>query len=111
MTKYITTAAAAFVLCTQGAFASGSSPMRPQLPPQSRSAEAIDSAKYELGKAVFNGKAPLSAPNAASARAQKPRLAAAAANAGKSGANLPALAGRLSESQLSAVEYFISKRH
>ncbi len=111
MTKHITTAAAAFVLCTQGAFASGFSPIRPQLPPQTSPAEAFDSAKYELGKAVFNGKAPLTVANAASARAQKPRLAAAAANSGKSGAGLPALAGRLSETQLSAVEYFISKRH
>lgn len=111
MIKKLITTAAALVLCTSGAFASGSSPIRPQLPPPSGAVETTDSAKYELGKAVFNGKAALGATNAATVKGQKARLAAAATAAGKPAASWSANAGRLSEGQLSALEYYIAKRH
>ena len=92
------------------ALASGSAPTRPPRPPAANPpAEAMDDARYALGKAVFNGQA-ATHENAAAAKQQRARLAALAAQAGPSGAALPTLAGRLSAEQMEALEYYVAKR-
>jgi hypothetical protein len=88
--------------------ASGSYP-GPGIRPSSR----INAVKYELGKAVFNGKATLTA-GAGDAAEQGGKLTAwqkllpvAAAKT----VDLPALAGKLTTEQLDALQYFIEIRY
>jgi hypothetical protein len=73
----------------------------------------IDSARYELGKAVFTGKAKLS-DTPANAEAQTTQLSswhkALPASVQKT-ANLPSLAGRLSDAQLSGLEHYLQIRY
>lgn len=105
-----------FALAVAGdSLASGSSPMRPPRLPRDRAAHSseMDDAQYALGKSVFTGKAALTA-NAAATKSQRVRLdriaAEVADRGGKPGANLPALAGRLSATQMDALEYYVGKR-
>ncbi len=93
--------------------ASGSYSQRPPRVPAG-SAKAADPAreKFALGQRVFNGKEALTATS--DMAAQKPRLQALqdrlpAAVAAKK--NLPALAGKLTDTQLDALEHFVGERH
>lgn len=70
----------------------------------------MDDGKYAAGKAVFTGKAPLTR-NAAASKQQRARLQALAQQSGAAGANLPALAGRLTAEQLDALEYYVARRY
>ena len=101
------------VTLTSTLLASGSRPSSPQRGPRSGESQAtrekLDNTKYALGKAVFTGKAAL-IKNPSATVPQRARLQIAAARAGKDGASLPRLAGKLSEPQLDALEYYIAKR-
>ena len=96
---------------TGSALASGSAPMRPPRPPQgfAPAASEMDEARYALGKAVFSGKAKRTA-NPSAAKQQATRLNQLASAIGKDGASLPELAGQLSGEQMTALDYFASKR-
>jgi hypothetical protein len=94
------------------AFASGSAPTRPPRPPANYftpGGEKLDNNRYALGKAVFTGKAQRT-PNASAAKKQRARLTQLAAVSGKQGATLPSLAGQLSNEQMDALDYYVSKR-
>ena len=96
---------------TGTALASGSSPSRPPRPPRdfAPAASEMDSARYSLGKSVFSGKAK-HVSNPSAAKKQKAQLSQLAAASGKDGASLPALAGQLSNEQMDALDYYVSKR-
>ena len=97
---------------TGSALASGSAPMRPPRPPKNFAPAGnneVDDSRYALGKAVFAGKsAPVANPSAA--KKQKARLSQLASAIGKDGASLPALAGKLSDEQMDALDYYAAKR-
>lgn len=81
--------------------------------PAIRPAVRVITAKYELGKAVFNGKATMSA-GAGNAEAQGEKLAAwqkALPVAAAKTVNLPAFAGKLTAEQMDALQYFIEVRY
>ena len=93
--------------------ASGSYSARPPRVPAG-SAKAADPAreKFALGQRLFNGKGGLTA--TADLAAQKPRLQTLqdtlpAAVAKKK--NLPAMAGKLTDDQLAALEHFVGERY
>jgi hypothetical protein len=93
------------------ALASGSAPTRPPRIARTEPAtETMDNTRYALGKAIFNGKAPLHS-NPRAARQQRTRLSELAARSGRSGASLPTLAGKLSSEQLDALEYYVAQRY
>jgi hypothetical protein len=104
--------AAFSAVCITSALGSGSSPMHPPRAPRdaegSRTGSTADS-KYAIGKSVFTGKARL-VDNRSARKSQRARLENLAARTGRSGANLPSLAGKLSEDQLDALEYYVSRR-
>lgn len=73
----------------------------------------IDSARYEIGKAVFTGKAKLSE-SKTDEDSQKNQLEAwqkALSPSVQRTANLPALAGRLSAAQLDGLGHFLQIRY
>ncbi len=77
---------------------------------------AHDAGRYELGKAIFLGKAHIAAEvGAASDRArQEKRLGELQEQLPakvRLGAGLPGLAGRLTSDQLSALEYYLHVRY
>jgi hypothetical protein len=81
--------------------------------PGIRPAVRVNTAKYELGKAVFNGKATMTA-GAGNADVQGEKLAAwqkALPVAAAKTVNLPALAGKLTTEQIDALEYFLEVRY
>jgi hypothetical protein len=90
---------------------SGSYCLRPPMPP----ARAIeDSQKFELGKAIFAGKAALSEQPRAQVPAQYTRLAQLQERLParvKKAADLASLAGKLSGEQMAALEYFLKVRY
>ena len=96
---------------TGSALASGSSPTRPPRPPRAfaPAASEMDSTRYGLGKSVFSGKAKRVS-NPSAAKKQKARLTQLASASGEDGASLPALAGQLSNEQMDALDYYVSKR-
>jgi len=75
------------------------------------SAPQIDSAKYSLGQKIYTGKADLGDVSQARASSQKLRLEELQSKVGEAVPDLVQLAGRLSDEELAALEYFISKRH
>lgn len=89
------------------AFASGACPCQPPIPPKSKAgvrAKGLDNSKYALGKQIYSGRLPVpDRANAKLAKSQAPRLQAAAPN-------LSGLAGKLTEDQLSALEYYVANR-
>ena len=102
-------------LCSPlAALASGSAPAR-RMPPKkatpATAAPAASDARYALGQQVFSGTAP-AASQPGSLNSQKTRLekAAAAVPDAKKGKSLVAMAGKLSASQLDALEYFVTVR-
>jgi hypothetical protein len=81
--------------------------------PGIRPAVRVNTAKYELGKAVFNGKATMTA-GAGNADVQGEKLTAwqkALPAAAAKTVNLPALAGKLTTEQIDALEYFLEVRY
>jgi hypothetical protein len=73
-----------------------------------------DSQKYELGKAVFQGKAVLQEQAGTDKAAQRTRLAALQEKLPsrvKKTVDLPNLSGRLSADQFAALQHFLKVRH
>lgn len=109
---------AAFVLAAMilalplAAFASGSYIARPPKPPAKESKSAVDRDRYRLGQHIFNDKVALSA--AGDATSQRSRLDSLQTRLPESVArrkDLPKLAGRLTEEQLVALEYYVARRY
>ena len=97
----------ALLTCAPSALASGSVIPRIGRPP------AVD-AQYDIGKALYNGTATLGEASASTAPSQlakldawKAKLPASAARAKE----LPALAGKLNDTQLAALEQFLKTRY
>jgi len=79
-------------------------------PPPAKAAK-VDRDKYDLGQKVYNGK---TAPATADASAQRTRLAALQTQLPEKVAkkkDLTTLAGKLTEAQLDALEYYIKERY
>jgi hypothetical protein len=94
------------------AFGSGSyCACMPKPPSKYGKPGAIDRDRFDLGQKIFNGKA---APGQGDATAQRTRLEALQAQlpekVGRKN-DLPAMAGKLSEQQLDALEYFVKQRY
>jgi len=93
------------------AHASGSYVNRAPLPPAKAGQAKVDRAKYALGQKVFAGKAPAGAGDALS---QQPRLTVLQGRLPSKVAaknDLTRLAGKLTEEQLSALEYYVGQRY
>jgi hypothetical protein len=94
------------------ALASGSYSARPPKPPaQSADGMKMDREKYGLGQKVYEGS--VMTPGAGNADAQTARLQAVQAKLPAHAAqakDLVALAGKLSDAQLEALEYFVEQR-
>jgi hypothetical protein len=104
----VLTLALAFTL-PLASFASGTYSARPPRPPAS--GEKLDSAQYELGKSIYNGKAKLSAtPSPVGADAKLAALQASLPAKEAKKTNLTALSGKLSGEQLAALEYYVAHR-
>lgn len=91
--------------------ASGSYMVRPVHPPGRL---IDDSQKYELGKAIFFGKAALTEQARADRAAQRSLLAGLQERLParvKKSVDLPNLSGRLSDEQLIALQHFLHVRH
>ena len=105
---------AACVALPGAALASGAYSARPPRPPaKSASGEKMDSAKYELGKRIYNGKAKLEASTAVPLAMQETRLRALEARLPEKeqkSANLASHAGKLTAEQLDALEYYVAHR-
>jgi hypothetical protein len=83
----------------------------PKPPAKLGSAAKVDRDKFDLGQKVFNGK---TAPVQAEAVPQRTRLQALQADLPEKVAakkDLTALAGKLTDQQLEALEYFIKQRY
>jgi hypothetical protein len=83
----------------------------PKPPARIGSAAKVDRDKFDLGQKVFNGK---TAPVQAEAAPQRTRLQTLQADLPEKVAakkDLTALAGKLTEQQLEALEYFIKQRY
>jgi len=105
-TLLIAVAAAALPLST---FASGSYCACLPKPPVKHS--HVDRDKYDLGQKVFNGKA---APSQGDAATQRPKLEALQSQLPekvRAKNDLPAKAGKLSEQQLDALDYYVKERY
>jgi hypothetical protein len=101
--------AGAFLAAAPLTRASGSYTSRPPRPGAAQ--EGVDRGLYDLGQKVFRGKA---AAGLGDAAAQRPRLAALqgrlpAAAARKT--DLAALAGKVTDEQLAALEYYVGRRY
>ncbi len=73
----------------------------------------MDSAKYELGKRIYNGKAKLDTATGAPMAMQETRLRALESRLPEKeqkSANLPSYAGKLTPEQLDALEYYVAHR-
>ena len=98
-------------VASSSSLASGSYANRPPQPPTSVS---VDSNKYNLGKQVFTGKAPLGTASSDVAAQQEPRLKELQGKlpkAAQKNTNLPDLAGKLTPGQMSALEYYLEVRY
>jgi len=73
----------------------------------------MDSAKYEMGKRIYTGKARLETNTAVPMALQETRLRALEARLPEKeqkSANLASHAGKLSAEQLDALEYYVARR-
>jgi hypothetical protein len=80
-------------------------------PPPKASKAKVDRDKYDLGQKAFNGK---TAPVQGNATAQRARLEALQRQLPEKVAakkDLTSLAGKLSQEQLDALEYFVQQRY
>jgi hypothetical protein len=95
-------------------FASGTYTSRlPQPPSKAGKGASIDRAKYDLGQRVFNAKTVIAA-QGGDAAAQRTRLQAIQNRLPEKVAkkkDLTALAGKLTEEQLDALDYFVKERY
>ena len=92
-------------------FASGSYCACMPKPPLRVKSAQVDRDRYDLGQKVYNEKA---APGQGDAAAQRTRLQALQSQLPASVAktkDLTAMAGKLSEQQLSALEYYVQQRY
>jgi hypothetical protein len=83
-------------------------------PPQPPAGIVENSRMYELGKAIFSGKATLNDSSSTDARPQRARLSDLQQKLPpslKKTVDLPGMAGKLSPVQLEALEYFLKVRH
>jgi len=81
------------------------------MPKPPAKAGKVDRDKFDLGQKVFNGK---TAPATGDASAQRTRLAALQTQLPEKVAkkkDLTALAGKLTDSQLDALEYYVKERY
>lgn len=105
---------AACVALPAAASASGTYTARPPRPPaKAASGEKMDSAKYELGKRIYNGKAKLEASTAVPMAMQETRLRALETRLSEKeqkSARLSSYAGKLTAEQLDALEYYVAHR-
>lgn len=100
----------ALLIGARESHASGSVIPRVGRPPVTDAATA----QYDLGKSVYNGTAPVANDNASAAAEQKAKLEAWSAKLPASATRakeLPALAGKLSDTQLAALEHFLKTRY
>ena len=102
---------AASLLIPTAGFASGSYTSRPPKPATPRG-ERIDSAKYELGKRIYTGKAQLGAGTvaAANADARLRNLQSSLPEKEQKKTDLTKLSGKLNAEQLEALEYYVAQR-
>lgn len=94
-------------------WASGSYPAKPPKPSAHGRAD-VDSAKYDLGKRIFSGKAELPKADPQRVESQRATIAGLEAKVPESArrrAHLSDLAGRLGETELSALEYYVITRY
>lgn len=103
---------AAAVALPAAAFASGTYTSRPPRPPsRTEGHERLDSAKYELGKRVYNKKSTLGTVSGATGQEERLRaIEARLPEKEQKKANLTALAGKLSAEQLDALDYYVAQR-
>jgi hypothetical protein len=110
--SWILSLVAAAALTPPGAFASGSyCACLPKPPPKGTTTAKVDREKYALGQKTFNGK---SAPVQGNVAAQTPRLQALQKQLPAKVAekkDLTLLAGKISDEQLAALEYFVTERY
>ena len=101
---------AALLVATLPTFGSGTyCACMPKPPP--KSAQTVDRDKFDLGQKVFNGK---TAPVQGDPTGQRTRLAALQAQLPEKVAkkkDLTQLAGKITDQQLDALEYFIKERY
>ena len=95
--------------------ASGHYRGRPPKPPTAGHKQDVpDQGKYALGKKIFTGKEARATQPGVDTAQQEARLKALQARLPEktqSGTNLPALAGKLSERELEALEYYVRERY
>lgn len=72
--------------------------------------EKIDSAKYDLGKRIFTGKAKLGSATTPGDSARLAALQSRLPAKEQKKANLTALAGKLTAQELDALEYYVAQR-
>ena len=111
MTKLLCFLCASLLAAAANASASGS--YRVTMPkPKTEAKASVDRDKYALGQQVFNGKAKMTVQG--DMAAQKPRLEKCQAWLPVGSArskSLTDLAGKLSDEQLAALEYYLSQRY
>jgi hypothetical protein len=111
--RLVLIAMAATLAWPLGSLASGSYTSRlPQPPSKEGKGTKVDRAKYDLGQRVFNAKTVMASQG--DAAAQQPRLQALQRQLPERVArkkDLTALAGKLTEEQLDALEYFVRERY
>ena len=96
------------------AFASGSYNARPPRVPSDGTGKGVDSQKYALGKKIYTGKAKLTPQTSVDRAAQERRLQELQARLPekvRAEVNLPQYAGRLSGTELEALDYYVSRRY
>jgi hypothetical protein len=105
---------AAGVALPGAAIASGTYTARPPRPPiKAAQGEKMDSAKYDLGKRIYNGKAKLDTASGTPMAAQETKLSALEARLPekeRKSAHLTSYAGKLTAEQLDALDYYVAHR-
>ena len=92
-----------------GLFASGTYTSR--LPSAPAKAAKVDRAKFDLGQKVYNGKTATAQGDAAAQRARLQALQARLPEKVAKKKDLTELAGKLTDEQLDALEYFVKERY
>ena len=96
------------------ALASGSYNARPPRVPAGDTPKGADNQKYALGKKIYTGKAKLTPQTSVDRAAQERRLQELQARLPekvRAEVNLPQYAGRLSGTELEALDYYVSRRY
>jgi hypothetical protein len=96
------------------ALASGSYNARPPRVPAGDTPKGADSQKYALGKKIYTGKAKLTPQTSVDRAAQERRLQELQARLPEKvrvEVNLPQYSGRLSATELEALDYYVARRY